>query len=243
MSSAKGSGYVMREQIFIPISQPMGVAWTRLLHQLGSIRWRQNIWWHHLSQIKGQSVCPAKKPWKIKKQNPGLGSGGGTSGRTMAFCLGRLGSNPRSDFGFYFQFRIAVKLFSLGVRLFLITCNRTVHTLPSSFLLPIIFYYCKIINFKLTIVQKKGKKSRTCAAIFKLIGSGCESPNCCLAPARHSDVSFVFRHGTSRLRQHVDAADDVDDAKLRDTDADETDPTRWVASLQNDVTDSSRFLW
>ena len=191
MSSAKGSGYVMREQIFIPISQPMGVAWTRLLHQLGSIRWRQNIWWHHLSQIKGQSVCPAKKPWKIKKQNPGLGSGGGTSGRTMAFCLGRLGSNPRSDFGFYFQFRIAVKLFSLGVRLFLITCNRTVHTLPSSFLLPIIFYYCKIINFKLTIVQKKGKKSRTCAAIFKLIGSGCESPNCCLAPARSTFRRFL----------------------------------------------------
>ena len=30
-----------------------------------------------------------------------LGSGGGTSGRAMAFCLGRLGSNPGSDFGFF----------------------------------------------------------------------------------------------------------------------------------------------
>ena len=29
------------------------------------------------------------------------GSGGGTSGRAMAFCLGRLGSNPGLDFGFF----------------------------------------------------------------------------------------------------------------------------------------------
>ena len=45
------------------------------------------------------------------------GSGGGTSGRAMAFCPGRPGSDPRSDFGF-FQFRIAVNLYSLGVGLF-----------------------------------------------------------------------------------------------------------------------------
>ena len=30
-----------------------------------------------------------------------LGSGGGTSGRGMAFCLGRPGSNPGTDFGFF----------------------------------------------------------------------------------------------------------------------------------------------
>ena len=30
-----------------------------------------------------------------------VGSGGGTSGRAKAFCPGRLGSNPRSDFGFF----------------------------------------------------------------------------------------------------------------------------------------------
>ena len=29
------------------------------------------------------------------------GSGGGTSGRAMAFCLGRPGSNPGLDFGFF----------------------------------------------------------------------------------------------------------------------------------------------
>jgi hypothetical protein len=46
----------------------------------------------------------------------------------------------------FFQFRIAVNLFSLGVGLFLIACNRTVHTLPSSFLFPIIIYHCKIRN-------------------------------------------------------------------------------------------------
>ena len=34
----------------------------------------------------------------------------------MSFCLGRPGLNPRTDLGF-FQFRIAVNLFSLGVRL------------------------------------------------------------------------------------------------------------------------------
>ena len=59
-----------------------------------------------------------------------------------AFLLGRPGLNPGSDFGF-FQFRIAVNLFSLHVRRFLKTCNRTVHTLPSSFLPGIIIYHCE----------------------------------------------------------------------------------------------------
>ena len=58
-------------------------------------------------------------------------SGGGTSGSEIAFCLGRPGLNPRSDFGFS-QVRIAVILFSLRVGLLLKSCNRTVHTLPSS---------------------------------------------------------------------------------------------------------------
>ena len=30
-----------------------------------------------------------------------VGSGGGTSGRAMAFCLGRPGLNPGLDFGFF----------------------------------------------------------------------------------------------------------------------------------------------
>ena len=64
------------------------------------------------------------------------GSGCATSGREMSLCLGRLGSNPGSDFGF-FQFRIAVNQFSLGVGLFLLTYNRMVHTC-SAFLFPII---------------------------------------------------------------------------------------------------------
>ena len=75
-----------------------------------------------------------------------IGGGGGTSGRAMAFCLGRRGLNPGLDFGF-FQFRIAANLFSQGVGLFLITCNRMVHTLPSSFLFPIIIYHCE--NYQL----------------------------------------------------------------------------------------------
>ena len=46
------------------------------------------------------------------------------SGRAMVFYLGRLGSNPRTDLGF-FLFGITVNLFLLGVGLFLIMCNRT----------------------------------------------------------------------------------------------------------------------
>ena len=75
-----------------------------------------------------------------------VGSGGGTSGRVMTFCLGRPGSNPGSDFGF-FQFRNADNLFSLGVGLFLMTCYRMMHILPSSFLFLIIIYHCE--NYQL----------------------------------------------------------------------------------------------
>ena len=93
------------------------------------------------------------------------GSGSGTSGGAMAFCLGRPGSNPRSDFGF-FQFRIADNLCSLGVVLFLKTCNRMVYTLPSSFLFPIIIFHCEnnqIANYfprerKNNINPKRGRE-------------------------------------------------------------------------------------
>ena len=72
------------------------------------------------------------------------------------FCLGRPGSNPGSDFDF-FQFRIAVDLFSLGVGLFLIMCNRMVHNLPSSFLFPVIIYHCENYQSQVNNVPKKGK--------------------------------------------------------------------------------------
>ena len=45
-----------------------------------------------------------------------------------------------------FQFKIAFDLFSLDVGHFLITCNRAVQTLPSSFLFPIIIHHCKRKN-------------------------------------------------------------------------------------------------
>ena len=48
----------------------------------------------------------------------GQGRGGGASGRAMAFCPSRPGSNPGLDFGF-FQFRIAVDQLLLGVGHFL----------------------------------------------------------------------------------------------------------------------------
>ena len=44
------------------------------------------------------------------------GSGGGASGRTIAFCLSKPGSNPGTDLAF---FRNAINLFSLGVGLYL----------------------------------------------------------------------------------------------------------------------------
>ena len=59
------------------------------------------------------------------------GSGGGTSDKALAFCQGRPGLYPGTDLGF-FQFRVVVNLFSLGVRLLLKSCNKTVHTLPYS---------------------------------------------------------------------------------------------------------------
>ena len=74
-----------------------------------------------------------------------LGCGGGTNGRAMAFCQGSPVWILGWTFGF-FQFRIAVNLFSVGVRLFQITCNIAVHTLPSSFLLPITIYQLKIFK-------------------------------------------------------------------------------------------------
>ena len=58
----------------------------------------------------------------------------------------------------FFQVRIAVNLFSLGVKLFLIMCNRTVHTLPSSFQFPFIIYHCENYQFQAKNVQRKIKK-------------------------------------------------------------------------------------
>ena len=55
---------------------------------------------------------------------------------------GRPGSNSRTD-SVFFQLGIAVNLISPCDRLFLITRKR-VHTLPSSFLLPIIIFHGKI---------------------------------------------------------------------------------------------------
>ena len=43
------------------------------------------------------------------------GSGGGTSGRAMAFCACNLGSNPGTDLAF--SLRIVVYLFLLGIGL------------------------------------------------------------------------------------------------------------------------------
>ena len=95
----------------------------------------------------GLIICRVNKLYlicwffKFNNQNT-LGSGGDTSGRAMAFCQWRPGSNPGTNLGFL-KFRNAVNPFSQGVWLFLTACNRTVHALPSSFLFPIIIYYSK----------------------------------------------------------------------------------------------------
>ena len=86
------------------------------------------------SLLSSMSGFPTKQrlnlPCKNKDHEQFNNSGGGTCGRMTAFCLGRPGLNPGTDLGF-FKFRIAVIPISLGVRLFLITCNRTVRTLYS----------------------------------------------------------------------------------------------------------------
>ena len=66
-----------------------------------------------------------------------VGCGDGATGRAAAFYPSRLGSNPRMGLGFI-QFRFAVNLFLLRVRLFLFTCNTMMNTVPSSFLFRII---------------------------------------------------------------------------------------------------------
>ena len=66
----------------------------------------------------------------------------------MAFYLGRLGSNPGTDLYGFFQFRIAVNLFSMGFGLVLKTCKRKVHTLLSSFLFRMIIYHCTLTMYK-----------------------------------------------------------------------------------------------
>ena len=57
----------------------------------------------------------------------------------------------------FFKLRIAVNLFSLGVGFFLITCNRMVQTIPSSFLFPIITYHCENDQFQANNVPRKRK--------------------------------------------------------------------------------------
>ena len=75
----------------------------------------------------------------------------------MGFCLGRPGSNPGDRLGI-FLFRISVTLFSMGVELFLITCNRTVHILHSSFLFSS-FTVVKFIHSVLAIYQENVKEA------------------------------------------------------------------------------------
>ena len=76
------------------------------------------------------------------------------SGRAIAFCLGRPGLNLGTDLGF-FQFRIVVNL--TGCWFFKITFSRTAHSLPSSFLFPIIIYHFKISQLKSINLPRKRK--------------------------------------------------------------------------------------
>ena len=63
------------------------------------------------------------------------GSGGGASGRAMAFCPSNPGSNPRTDLAFSEM----PSIYSKWVSGYLLRMgHKTVLTLPSSFLFPII---------------------------------------------------------------------------------------------------------
>ena len=65
--------------------------------------------------------------------------GGGASGRAVAFCLSKLGSNPRTDLIFWF--RIAANLFSLGTGLF--WKNEELNSAYSSFSFPVSYHHCQ----------------------------------------------------------------------------------------------------
>ena len=80
--------------------------------------------------------CQMRINWNISSLYTNT-SGCSASGRAAAFYLSRLGSNPRTDIGFFLVQNCCeailawCKAFS--------TCNRMVNNRPSSFLFPIIF--------------------------------------------------------------------------------------------------------
>ena len=123
---------------------------TDILVKLGGTKSFKKTWIIRLRQVASE----LQKPILLSCSR--VSGGGVTSGRAITFCMGRPGYNPGMDLGF-FQFRIAVNLFSLGVGLFLIKCNRTVHTLPSSFLFSIIIYQFKIDHLQSNNVPRKMK--------------------------------------------------------------------------------------
>ena len=97
-------------------------------------------------QKKETGTCQVKLEglWKHTIMRIDSGSGGGTSGRATAICLGRRSSNAGIDLSF-FHFRIAVNLFLLGIRVFQMMCFKTVHIFPS-FLFPVCIF---IYHFKI----------------------------------------------------------------------------------------------
>ena len=93
-----------------------------------------------------------------------------------------------------FQFRTTVDLFLLCQGLFLITFNRTIQTLPSSFLLLIINYNCKI--YKVIHIQQVATLSKNIIqsiANWLLEGYVCEPqlPTGFLQVQLHFDLIFA----------------------------------------------------
>ena len=63
------------------------------------------------------------------------GSGGGASGRAMAFCPGKQGLNPGTDLAFFGRMLSIYSRWALG---YILRKQFIESTLPSSFLFPII---------------------------------------------------------------------------------------------------------
>ena len=79
---------------------------------------------------------------------------GGACGRASSFCLSRPGLNPRTDIGFLTQ-NCHQSILSVSRTFHKKMCNRTMQTLPYSFMFPITNH--KFIDFNLTMYQEKGK--------------------------------------------------------------------------------------
>ena len=99
-----------------------------------------------------------------------------------------------------FLFRIAINQFILGVGLFLITCNRTVHTLASSFLFTIIIYHCITSELHSNNVPRHPNRGRE-RPIFLILSNFCWTSIFSQGRTNYPKIScYVVNHFCSSIK-------------------------------------------